>query len=180
MALINYYLFLVYLRQICLQNIQNGLVVIIVHYINGHLKMKLPYRLFVSNGSLSQLCHRSYYRFLSDSTSVQHYGTSKFSTFTVAHNLVSRGLVSPQRSVPYEIVKPDYVSGNRLSRAVRERVLTKRRRPNIEIKSDLQIQGMRDACRFGGLSVIGHKTSSNRFHSLMNCSKLTCFNCLLE
>jgi hypothetical protein len=61
------------------------------------------------------------------------------------YHRVSPGRVSSMRVIPDDIVKPDYVSGSRLSKAIRERV--SRRRPAIEIKSDKQIQGMRDTCR---------------------------------
>jgi len=114
--------------------------------------MKFPFRLLLSNSQLSRQCHFSYYRFMSDINRPSR--TALYSTYTVAHNLVSRGLVSPRRCVPDEIIKPDYVSGNRFSRAVRERVSNKRKRANIEIKSDSQIQGMRDACRFEPLTGI--------------------------
>jgi len=65
---------------------------------------------------------------------------------TVHYQIVRPGKVSPRCSVPSHIERPSYALDSRLSRFVHNDWLTSKF--GIEIKSEQQIRGMRDACRY--------------------------------
>jgi len=64
----------------------------------------------------------------------------------VTYRIVYPGQVSPTCSVPSHIERPLYAHDNRLSRLLYSSWLSSK--VGIEIKSEQQIRGMRDACRF--------------------------------
>jgi len=62
------------------------------------------------------------------------------------YQIVHPGKVSPERFVPSHIERPSYALDNTLSRILHHSWLHSRF--GIEIKSEEQIRGMRDACRY--------------------------------
>jgi len=65
---------------------------------------------------------------------------------TTNYQVVHPGKVSPERVVPNYIERPPYAVGSKLSRIVHNSWLSNKR--SIEVKSEKQIRGMRDACRY--------------------------------
>lgn len=65
---------------------------------------------------------------------------------TVNYQIVYPGKVSPGCFVPSHIERPSYASVSRLSRIVHNSWLFNKL--SIEVKSEEQIRGMRDACRY--------------------------------
>jgi hypothetical protein len=128
-------------------------------------KVKIVHSLNAFDGRLTELCRCALRRSVSQGGTdrlVADPERSKSSPKTfqnVGYKLVIPGQVSPIRAVPESIVRPEYLTVSRLSKAIRDRVT--KRKPAIEIKSNTQIQGMRDACRFNctfsciDLSVVG-------------------------
>jgi len=65
---------------------------------------------------------------------------------TTASYVVRPGKVSPRCSVPSHIERPLYAADSKLSRFLHSPWLSNKY--SIEIKSEQQIKGMRDACRY--------------------------------
>ena len=76
------------------------------------------------------------------SANTLHNARHMAATYQVVHT----GKVSPGCLVPNHIERPPYAVGSKLSRIVHNSWLYNKR--SIEVKSEKQIRGMRDACRY--------------------------------